>query len=434
MSKAPSNQKNRVFTPYLTAVGAWALAFGCAVGWGSFVMPGNTFLPVAGPIGTAIGIGIGALFMLLLSVNYHYLINLYPDAGGIYSYTKRCFGYDHGFLSAWFLILTYIAIIWANASALPLIARTLLGSTFQFGFHYEIAGFHLYLGEILLAVVSLLIGAGICMSRRAAQRTQIVMAVALFAIAVLCFAASALRGGAGAKAFVPEFAPDHTPLQGTLTIFALAPWAFVGFESVSHSASEFRFPVRKTWIILTAAVVVAGAAYAMLALLAVTALPEGTGSWLEYVSGLSTYSGEASIPTLLAAHRALGGLGRLLFGLAALGGIITGLVGHFIASSRLIQAMGEDGMMPEWIGRLSRDGTPANALYVLIGVSAVIPFFGRTAISWIVDVTTIGATLMYGFVSAAAWKSAKAYGDKKEKTTGIIGSVIMVMGSLPTLF
>ena len=122
--------------PYLSMLGAWALAFGCAVGWGSIVMPGNTFLPIAGPAGSALGLGLGALVMLLIAKNYHYLINVFPGLGGAYTYTKKCFGYDHGFLASWFLILTYIAIIWANATALPLIARALLGSTFQFGFKY----------------------------------------------------------------------------------------------------------------------------------------------------------------------------------------------------------------------------------------------------------------------------------------------------------
>lgn len=109
---------------YLGIPGAWALAFGCSVGWGSFVMPGTTFLPIAGPVGTAIGLILGGLVMLLLAVNYHYLMNRYPDGGGAYTYTKKAFGYDHGFLSAWFLILSYIAIIWANATALPIIAMT----------------------------------------------------------------------------------------------------------------------------------------------------------------------------------------------------------------------------------------------------------------------------------------------------------------------
>ena len=146
---------------YLTPLGAWALAFGCSVGWGAFVMPGTTFLPIAGPVGSALGLGLGAAVMMILAANYHYLMNRFPGSGGTYTYTKRCFGYDHGFVSAWFLILTYVAIIWANATALPLIARTLLGPAFQFGFHYVIAGYHVYMGEILLAVGSLVLAAAL---------------------------------------------------------------------------------------------------------------------------------------------------------------------------------------------------------------------------------------------------------------------------------
>ena len=159
-----ASQKKSVWSahPYLSLAGAWALAFGCSVGWGAFVMPGSTFLPVAGPVGTVIGIVLGGLVMLVLAVNYHYLMNRYPDAGGTYAYTKYLFGYDHAFLNAWFLILVYVAIIWANASALPLILRTVFGPVFQFGFHYEIAGYHIYLGEVLLADLSLLIGALLC--------------------------------------------------------------------------------------------------------------------------------------------------------------------------------------------------------------------------------------------------------------------------------
>ena len=39
-------------------MGRIALSFGCAVGWGAFVMPGTAFLPVAGPLGTLIGLGV----------------------------------------------------------------------------------------------------------------------------------------------------------------------------------------------------------------------------------------------------------------------------------------------------------------------------------------------------------------------------------------
>ena len=36
---------------YLSPLDVWGMSFGVMVGWGAFVMPGTTFLPVAGPEG-----------------------------------------------------------------------------------------------------------------------------------------------------------------------------------------------------------------------------------------------------------------------------------------------------------------------------------------------------------------------------------------------
>ena len=58
--------------------------------------------------------------------------------------------------------------------------------------------------------------------------------------------------------------------------------------------------------------------------------------------------------------------------------------------------------------------------------SCLIPFLGRTAIGWIVDVTTLGATLIYGFVSAAAWRTAKFRNDRRERLTGLAGLILMI--------
>ena len=128
----------------MSLLGAWALAFGCAVGWGAFVMPGNLFLPEAGPLGTVLAMLIGAAIMILIGVNYYYMMQRYPDAGGAFTYTKKELGYDHGFISAWFLLLTYVSIIWANATALALLGRRLLQGALQFGFHYTVAGYDVY--------------------------------------------------------------------------------------------------------------------------------------------------------------------------------------------------------------------------------------------------------------------------------------------------
>ena len=412
--------------PYLSALGAWALAFGCSVGWGSFVMPGNTFLPIAGPIGTTVGLVLGGALLLVLGVNYHYLMNRYPTKGGTYTYTKNVFTADHAFISAWFLILTYVAIIWANATALPLIARTVLGSTFQFGFHYQIAGFHIYFGEILLADASLVIGALICLRKKLSEQMQIGMAlVMLFGIIALFFA-SVMRPGSVPVDAVP-YSPSSPVRAGIFTIFSLAPWAYVGFESICHSAEEAKFSLKKSFMIFTCAMIAAAIAYSLLTMLAVTALPEGISSWPEYVANLDSYSGYMAHPTFFAAHATLGESGPAVLGVLALCGIFTGLVGHYIALSRLISAMADDGLLESYFSELDQNNIPRHTIFIILGISLFLPFFGRTAISWIVDVTTVGATISYAFTAAAAWKLAKKENDGFNKVFGLIGLAVALL-------
>ncbi|MBR5088711.1 MAG: APC family permease, partial [Ruminiclostridium sp.] len=128
MSSVHEDKKQGVaLQKYISPASAWAISFGCIIGWGAFVMPGTTFLPLAGPLGTAIGMFVGAVAMLVIGFNYHFMMKRYPDAGGSFTFAKEVFGEDHGFLSAWFMTLAYVAILWANISALPLVGRNIFG-------------------------------------------------------------------------------------------------------------------------------------------------------------------------------------------------------------------------------------------------------------------------------------------------------------------
>lgn len=412
---------------YLSPLGAWALAFGCAVGWGCFVMPGGVFLPLAGPGGTALGMFIGAALCMLIGVNYHFLIGQYPDAGGAFSYVKKIFGYDHAFLCAWFLVLTYVAIVWANATALPLIARNTMGGLFQYGFHYEIAGFQIYMGEVLLAILALLLCGVICMWNQLAGRIQILMALILIVGIVVCFIACWMNHEGGTEALEPAFAPEGAKGLQVLGIVMLAPWAFIGFESISHSAGEFRFSLKRAGLIMLLALVTAAVAYALMAICVVTAQPEGYAGWTEYIADFGNLDGVAGLPTFFAAFSALGNGGVFLLGITALGGIITGLVGNYIAASRLLYAMAEDDLLPGWFGRIGKGHAPKNALLFIMLVSCIIPFFGRTATGWIVDVTTVGAAMVYAYVSWAALRSARESGNALYKVTGGTGLVVALI-------
>jgi amino acid transporter len=78
--------------------------------------------------------------------------------------------------------------------------------------------------------------------------------------------------------------------------------------------------------------------------------------------------------------------------------------------------MAREKFLPEWFGMLnSKYKTPQNAILFVMLISLAAPFFGRTALGWIVDMSSLGAAIGYGYTSAAAFINAR-----KEKKTGII--------------
>jgi amino acid transporter len=166
---------------------------------------------------------------------------------------------------------------------------------------------------------------------------------------------------------------------------------------------------------MTVAVFAAAAAYILLALNAASVIPPEFGSWEEYLYNLDSVEGIKGLPTFYAAETAMGRSGMVLLGVTTVGGIVTGLIGNYFASSRLLYTMAEDGLLPGRLGDIDRNNTPRNAIIALMAVSVIIPFFGRTAISWIVDVTTVGAAIAYAYTSAAAFFTAK---NEAEPETG----------------
>ena len=161
-----SDYKKTMLKPYLSVLGAFALAVGTAIGWGSLVVTNNEYLLHAGPVGSAAGMIIGAAVMLIMARNFAYLINKFPEAGGIYTYVKDIFGYDRAFLISWFISLTYMAMLWANATSLPLFMRYFFGDIFRFGYLYTFLGYDIFLGEIILTLFAAAVFGLICMKSK----------------------------------------------------------------------------------------------------------------------------------------------------------------------------------------------------------------------------------------------------------------------------
>ncbi len=417
---------------YLTPLGAWALAFGCSVGWGAFVMPGTTFLPIAGPVGTVAGLAIGALLMLVLAANYHFMMIHSEGAGGVYGYASRSFGSNHGYLVGWFLILAYIVVFWGNATALPMIARNLLGDTFRFGWHYTLFGYDVYLGEVLLSILAMAVCGLVCLRPRLAVCLQIVFTILLSAGVAVCVVCVFFASEVSLSSLSPSFAPDISPGSGIFSIVSIAPWAFVGFETISHSTGEFRFQRRKSFTIMMGALIFAFVSYGLLAILSIAKLPDNQSDWVGYLLRLDSLEGIKALPAFACVETVMGKSGVVILGIAAFSAICTGLIGFLIASSRLLYSIAMDRLLPKSFTRLNSRGVPSYSILGIMVISVLVPFLGRTTINWLVDVTTICVIIAYVYVSLSTVKTARKERNRPAAILGVLGTVIS--GSFAVIF
>ncbi|MBR2590422.1 MAG: amino acid permease [Clostridia bacterium] len=421
------NKLNGGLRSSFTPLGIWAFSIGTSIGWGSFIVTCNTYLSKSGILGTVFGLLIGMAVIFVITWNLQYMIRKSPDAGGVYTFERHTGGKDLGFLAFWFVLITYLAILWANMTSLPLFARFFLGNTFQFGFHYSIFGYEVWLGEALLAIAAIVIIALLCANSAKLPNHIMKIAALVFVLGFTACAAVAAFKHDSALSYAPMFTENSGAFSQIVRIAAISPWAFIGFENISHFSEEYSFPVKRIRKILIASIVVTTVLYLFVSMLSISAYPPEYENWLAYIRDMGNLEGIKAVPAFYAANYYLGNKGVIILLCALFAVILTSLIGNLLALSRLLFAAAREGEAPKKLAALNKRGVPANAIYAVVIVSIFIPFLGRTAIGWIVDVTTLGATIIYSLISYAVFKHAKESKQRAEKVTGIAGLVLMLI-------
>ena len=397
----------------MTPVDVWGLALGAIIGWGCFVLPGTTFLPKAGPAGTAVGMLIGALLIIVIATSYGYLIKNYPLRGGEFVYTKVAIGKRNAFVCGWAMILAYWSLIPLNATALALISRYLFPGIVQQGFLYEIAGWDVYAGEVILASAAIIIMALINI-RGIKQAAWMQTAIALTLVGCILIIVFLVFCKSDWSNLAPGFPDGRRWWKGVFSIVAMAPWAFIGFDCIPQSAEEYNFSHKKSTFIMISAILVAAILY--IGVCAVTAV--GIEPWQDLLARRNNW------PTGFVVRNTIGLAGIIVLGVAMFCAVISGMNAFYISTSRLMYAMAKEGSLPKWFGKLSRRyGTPGNAIIFTMAMSLFAPWFGREILIWIVDMTSVGAAIVFAYTTASAAIIGKRNGNIKNTVIGIIGCI-----------
>lgn len=411
MSEKNTHTEEVQFEKALSPLSIWGLAVGAMIGWGCFVLPGNSFLPLGGPIGATIGLVVGALMIILISFSYSYLISKFPVAGGEFVYAYAAFGKTHAFLCGWFIAIAYWALIPMNGTAVGLIGRYLLPGPLQRHVLYSIAGWDVYDGEILVSILAIVIVGLINMRGvKAAGWFQTAVALGLVG-AILLVTAGVMLQSPNVDDLKPFYPTGGNPLQSIFAIAAMAPWAFVGFDCIPQASEEYAFSNKKTKLLLVSSISIACLMYALMNMVTAIVFP-----WEEFLATKPFWA------TGVAIEYVIGKIGLLFLGIAMLCGIVSGLNAFYLAGSRLLYSMSLADALPGAFRKLDPVyKVPRFGIIFMMVLAVIAPFFGREVLGWLVDMTSVGAAMGFTYTTAAACRLSYREGNKKQCVLSAIG-------------
>ncbi|TQS75014.1 APC family permease [Ornithinibacillus gellani] len=408
----------------------WAIALGSSIGWGAFVQP-TVWMKDGGPAGVIIGFLIGALLMMLIAGSYGFLIRSFPVSGGEFAYAFVSLGRTHAFICGWFLTLGYICIVALNASAFALMFKFLFPTVIEKLYLYQIADWNVYGTEIIIASVILLIfgylnvrGTGL------SGRLQFIFCIIIVAgvgILALLMGVSPETSITNVKPFFPT---ETTTFAAIISIVAIAPWAYVGFDNVPQAAEEFNFSSKKAFSLIILAILFAAILYSMMIIATAMAQP-----WEGLVAENHIWG------TANAVKDILGTTGIVVLALALCMGIFTGLNGFILSASRLLFAMSRAKIIPEAFSKVHpKYKTPYVGILFTAVLAMFAPWFGREALLWVVDMSSIGVSIAYFYTCYTAYtiftwsmdngfnvkRNVVAPGKKIVALVGMIASLIFI--------
>lgn len=380
----------------LNKIDILALALGSIIGWGSFTLPGSKFLHESGIISTAMGLILGGLAIVFIQKGYHIMMQSHHEDGGEFSYTYEHMGKANGFAAGWALALCYLSMIPLNATAFVLVIKKLLGSAVNFGYLYQVAGYPVYISEIIIASFIILVFAYINMKGlKLSSKVQNIMILLMVINIIIVFIFMFIK-------------TDHHLIMDTYIrnyefninqvarVFAIVPFLFVGFDVIPQVSTDLNFEPGKATKIAVLAI------FAGVVFYNITNITTG----LVYTPEKALLE-EWALGTAVMDY--MGYMGFLLLVISLAGAVAGGINGFMLSSSKLIGALANYQLMPEKYGKENQNGVFENGIKFVTMVSLIAPWFGREVIIYIVDMSSFMAAVAYFYVCYIAVKNSKGF-------------------------
>jgi amino acid transporter len=364
----------------------------------------GSYLGISGGM-VALAYVIGMVAMLFTGFSYATMSANFPIAGSVYSYVKQGTNSTLGFLSGWAIMLDYIF--------LPAVAY-LVGSLFIAELTPAIP---FWVWILIFAITNTVINAlGVKLMSRVSW-----ILFALQAFVILYFLVGVIRLLALGEVhlnFAAFYNPDGFNMQGVLQATAIVILSYLGFDAISTLAEETKNAEKSVGRATIVSILLIGFLFIVITYFAGVVTPDykSLNSDTAFLDILQKVGGSFLVTVTIISI-------VLSFGFAA------ALEGQ-AAVARIIFAMGRDGILPKFFGKVHpKYRTPFNAtifigvLSVVVAIIAGLEFLaGLLSFGALLGFMTLNLTVIWHFYIKKADKGLKA--SLKYLVSPLIGFVV----------
>ena len=283
----------------------------------------------------------GGLYTLVGAVCLAELGTMLPEAGGYYVYARRAFGDGVGFAVGWTDWITYCAVLGYVSIAIGEFTALLLPS---------LGGHEKAVAILALASLAALQLAGLRVSSRFQEITTVAKFGAFLTVVLAAMAfAPGISSGSASESQAPSFAGLIVALQSVVITYG-------GWQSALYFAEEDRDPNRNLPRSMIGGVASVIVVYLLVNIALLSVLPIGDLA-------------RSTLPAADAAQRLLGGRGREIITILSIVSLPPMLNAILMIGTRILFAMGRDGLLWRRAASVTARGTPAAAMLATTAVA-----------------------------------------------------------------
>lgn len=364
-----------------------ALGIGAVIGTGIFILPGHEAAQHAGPA-VAVAFLLAAIVSGIVGMAYAEFSSAMPVAGSAYSFGSVIYGEIVGWILGWALLLEYFLAVSAEATGFASYFNDNILQAMGLNLPPALQAGPMEGGVVNLSalLIGLLVAAIIYQGVNLSKRIEDWMVVLKVAIIILFIVVGIfyIKSSNYVPFYPHKFRTAPWGVGGISTAAATVFFAFIGFDALASNSAETIDPGKNVVKGILGTVLVAVLLYVSFSLV---------------LTGMVNYK-LLNVDDPAAYALKVVGLNawNKLITLGALIGIFTAMITMLLGGSRLLYALGRDGLLPKSMGQVNSEKMiPEKAIIVATVVAAV--FAGLVPLMQLASLINAGTLLAFALIS-----------------------------------